>query len=74
MMGLAQEMRHRKSEIETRVAEVDNLMIEQDQPPAVDEHVLGTEIAVHERVLTRVRVPDQRVVETRRDSGTWLAA
>ncbi len=48
VMRFAEEVRERKAQIEAGIAPVDHLVVEQHQPPGVDEHILGAVVAVDE--------------------------
>ena len=54
--SFADEVREREADVERRIAPVDHLMVEQDEPPVVHEHVLRAEIAVDQRQPAGARV------------------
>ena len=59
VVRLAEQVGHAEAEVESGIAEVDHLVVEQDQPAVVDQHVLGAEVAMDDRVLARIGVVDQ---------------
>ena len=65
MVRLAEQMGHAKAEVETGIAEVDDFVVEQNQPVLVHQHILRAEVAVDNRVLPGVGVVDQPPRKTR---------
>src|SRR5438045_5255698 len=61
IMGLAQQVGKREPQVEGRHSEMNDLVIEQDQPTAMDENVLGTVVAVNEAISTPPGFLDQTV-------------
>jgi len=63
MVRFAQEVGEREAEIEGRVAEVDDFVIEQDEALAMDKDVLGAVIAMYKGEAGSKRVLDEHVQE-----------
>ena len=59
MMAFAQQVGEREPEVKGRVAKMDDLMVQQDQPVVMDQNILRAVIAVHEGVNIRARFPDE---------------
>ena len=53
MMRLAEEVRQRKPQVKTRISNVNDFVIEQDQFVLVDKRVFGTEITVDQAVFVQ---------------------
>ena len=66
MVRFAQEMSERETQIESRVSEVNDFMVEQDQPVLVHENVFRAEIPVNQREASGQCFRDQSRQETRR--------
>src|ERR1041385_3860849 len=65
IMRLAQQVGKREPQIEGRLSEMNDLVIEQHQPSGVDQDVLGTVVAVHEAVAMPPSVRNQTVQKRR---------
>src|SRR5262245_29764154 len=61
IMGFAQQVGQRKSQIESRLSEMNDLEIEQHQPVGMDEDVLGTVVAVNQAISMLPGFADQSV-------------
>src|SRR4051794_10746356 len=59
VMRLAQQVRHREADIEGWIAVVNHLVVEQDELVVVNEDVLRTVIAMHERDTPLTRLIDE---------------
>src|SRR5271163_4964357 len=63
-MSLAEKMRQSKSNVESRISEVNYLVIEQNKFVSVYESVLRTEIAVNQTFLVLQRFSRQCIEES----------
>ena len=63
MMSLAEQVRQREAEVESRLAHVGHLVIEQHQLAVMNEHILRAVVAVNKRILAGAGGGDQRGVE-----------
>src|SRR5262249_16251092 len=79
VVRLAQQVRQLVSQVQRRVAPVDHLVVEQDQPPGVDQHIFRAVVAVDEREAAGAGRLDQAGVEggglvylRRRVAVVWL--
>ena len=64
-MGLAQEVGQRKTQVEGRVAKVDHFVIEQHQAAFMNEHILRTVIAMHQRDAAGQRLAYEGIQKSR---------
>ena len=49
MVRLAEQVRHRKAEIEGRIAQMDHLVVEQNQAVLMNENIFGAVVAMYQR-------------------------
>lgn len=63
VMGLAQEMGHRKADVEHGVAPMNDLVVDEDQAIPMNEDVLGAVVAVHQSETAPASLLDQRPQE-----------
>src|SRR5688572_30395996 len=61
IMGFAQQVGERESQVESRLSEMNHLVIEQHHPAGMDEDVLGTVVAVNQAISMPPGVADQIV-------------
>src|SRR5207247_5854359 len=65
IMGFAQQVGQRESQVEGRLSEMNDLVIEQHQPAGMDEDVLGTVVAVNQAISMLPGFLDQTVQKER---------